>query len=355
MIKIFLVEFAKELSRPEALDTIINILAIVLGWLIIYSLGLRAYRNQRNFDEVRNFYLKDGLEYLHQEISYYFSAFQYNYEVLNTLLKNIRDYEKIPEYSISFEDIKIEMMDYNPKGFALRSMQTVEYLIEDNILTKSTLNLFGYLSASRILFNEIYVTIKKSIEYPKIFMSNKKERIKLYENLRTQIEEKKGLIYKNIFVLEVLQTIITEFRYKYYLCTSLNKLKKKIKKDSLIKKYISLAYWNPIIEEMKKKGVSIQSFLGKFYRDKMHQKIKMKQWEKFEKLIERHYVEPCTYEEAEVPIKIKNESEKWKKFLNKRYDKDYLGSYKLVKIDDSAMEEIKEILIEGYLPHLESS
>lgn len=355
MIKIFLVEFVKELSRPEKLATITNILAIVLGWLVIYSLGLRAYRNQRNFDEVRNFYLKDGLEYLHQEISYYFSAFQYNYEVLNTLLKNIRDYKQIPGFSISFEDIKIEMMDYNPKGFAFRSMQTVEYLIEDDILTNRTLNLFSYLSASRILFNEIYVTIKKSLEYPKIFMPNKKERTKLYEELRNLIEEKRNLIYKNIYVLEVLQEIITQFRYKYYLCISLNKLKKKIKKDSLIQKYLSLAYWSPVIEEMKKKGVSVQSFLGKFYRDEMYQKIKMKQWEKFEKLIERHFVDTCTYEEAKVPVEIINESEKWKEFLNKKYEKNYSGSYKLAKKEDSTIEEIKEILIEGYLPHLESS
>jgi hypothetical protein len=233
-------------------------------------------------------------------------------------------------------------------------MQTVEFLIEDDILTKRTLNLFSHLSASRILFNEIYVTIKKSLEYPKIFMPNKKERIELYEDLRNQTEEKRDLIYKNIFVLEVLQEIITQFRHKYYLCSSLNKLKRKIKKDSLIRKYLSLAYWKPVIEEMKKKGVSIQSFLGKFYKDKMYQKIKMKQWEKFEKLIEKHYVETCTYEE-EVPIEIKNESEKWKKFLNKKYDKDYSGSYKLVKSEDSAIEEVMEILIEGYLPHLESS
>jgi hypothetical protein len=325
----------------------INLVGIILSALLISFFGLIVYKYQKNYEEIRDFYLKEGLEYLHQEISQYFATFQNNYEILMALLKNIRDY--VPGVSISFEDIKINLLDYYPKGFAFRSIQNVAYLLDNDIVTIRTFNLFSYLSASRILFNETYFAIKRLIDNHQDFLNNEESRQRHYEDLSKDIEEKRKLIYDNLYILDIIANLINRIRDKFYFYITVNGLKKKLKNDSEIQKLLSFAVWIPVLIEMKKAGVPITAFLGSFKPDKEYQDIRIKRWEEFKKLIRDKHVEPCTYEESTSPTEIQTESEKWREFFGKKDNEKYSGAYKLSKKDDSDIEKIKEILIKGYL------
>jgi len=333
----------------------LSFVKIIVSAISVFLLGLIAYRIQKKYEEIRDFFLRDGLEYLHQEISFYFSAFQNNYEILMGLLKNIRDYDPAVTFKINFDDIKIKLVDYYPKGFAFRAIHNVEYLVSDDIITKRTYNLFSHISAARMSFNEIYIAIKMMINNPDKFLVDEKSREKHFEDLYKDIEKKRELIYENLFILDITAEILNRIRDKHHFYITLSGLKKTINKDSKIQKLLHMALWNPLLMGMKKGGVPVTAFLGFFKPDKEYQEKRIQRWEKFKKLIKNNYVEPCTYKESTSPPQIQREAEKWKEFLDKKDNESYSGAYKLSKTDDSDIENIKGILIKEYLSQIKAS
>ena len=61
----------------------------IFAVILVSVLGLLTYIVQKNYEEIRDAYIKDGLEFLRQEISFCFAVFNENYISLLTLLKNI--------------------------------------------------------------------------------------------------------------------------------------------------------------------------------------------------------------------------------------------------------------------------
>jgi len=264
------------------------------------------------------------------------------------LLKNIRDYDADVPVKINFGDIEIKLIDYYPQGFAFRSIHNVEYLLGDDILTKRTYNLFSYLSAARMAFNEVYVSIKVLINNPQNFLANEESRKVRYESLSKDIEKKREIIYEYMYILDVIAGIINRIRDKHYFYITLSRLKNILKKDSEIQRLLRIALWNPLLREMKKGGVPITAFLGSFSTDEIHQESKIKDWEKFKILIENKLVVPCSYKESTAPPEIQKDAEEWKEFLNKRFNAQYSGAYKLAKSTREYFGKIESILLEDY-------
>ena len=321
---------------------------IIVSAFLVFFFGLIAYRIQKKYEEIRDFFLRDGLEYLHQEISFYFSVFQNNYEILMGLLKNIRDYDPAVTFKITFDDIKIKLVDYFPRGFAFRAIHNVKYLVSDDIITKRTYNLFSHLSAVRMSFNEIYIAIKMLINNPEKFLMDEKSRKKHFEGLYKDLEKKRELIYDNLFILDIIAEILNHIRDKYHFYITLSQLKKGINKDSEIQKLLHMALWNPLLRGMKRGGTPITAFLGSFSPDEKYQESKILHWEKFKKLIGKKLVVPCSYDESTTPPEIQKEAESWKKFLNEKFNAQFSGAYKLAKSTREFIGKIESVLLEEY-------
>lgn len=339
-------KFLHFINYSDLFRGLISLLGIIIGAIVVYCLGLKAYKKQKNYEEIRDFYLKGGLEYLHQEISFYFAAFQNNYEILMTLLKNIRDY--IPNTPICFDEIKISLVDYYPKGFAFRSIHNVEYLVGDDILTTKTYNLFSHLSAARICFNEIYITIRKLMDNAQSMLPDEESMKSHYSDLVKDVEGKREIIYENLYILDIIAGIINRIRDKFYFYATVNELKEKIKKDSEIQRLLQLAIWKNVLKEMEKGGIPLTAFLGPFSDDESYQESRIQKWEKFRILIEKKYVMPCTYKESNSPPEIQEQAEKWKMFLSQKYKIKYSGSYKLSGPSIDFIRNIKNILLTSY-------
>ena len=69
MLSSFFHELVKELIKPDILEKLIYLLGIFLSALVVYKLGVLAYKKQKNYEEIKDFYINDGLEFLLQVIS----------------------------------------------------------------------------------------------------------------------------------------------------------------------------------------------------------------------------------------------------------------------------------------------
>ena len=339
----FLHGFVKELIKPETLEKLIYLLGIILSALFVYKLGALAYKNQKNYEEIRDFYLKRGLELLQQEISSCIETIYYNYEVLQRELRYIKDLE--PESDISFEDIKIGLKEYFPAGFAFSSMSSVQYLLDDDIFMQRIITFFGYFRATLILFDEINLTIKKTIENPKEWIPNKKEKLKLYKKLKRGLDERIEEISKHFFILDLIIDLINLIRDKFHFYTSIKDLSKKLKKAPEVEKILSIALWQPIINNMKDKGASITEFLGIYSDNKDYQEKKLKKWDRFKILLDNSYIIPCSYKESASPPEQKGSALKWKSLLSEKYKQTYSEAYKFRELDDTKLEKVNEILL----------
>lgn len=322
------------------------LIPIIISALLVYSLGLRAYKKQKNYEEVRDYYLRNGLEYLHEEISLYFAAFQYNYEVLQALLKNVRDY--LPGAPVTFKDIKKDLVDYFPKGFAFRAIQRAATLLEDDAITKLTLNLFSYLSSARIAYDEIYLTIGKIIDHPQLFYKNKSEQQAHYDELNKAIEKKREQIYEKLGLIDILDMLINRINEKSFFYTDLALLRAKLRKDEEVQKIVAMATWHPVIKEMSKGGIPITAFMGSFIKEPEGNTKIMLRWKSFMNLIDNKIVLPCTYEESTSPPEIQVEAEKWKAFLEKKFGKEFAGAYKISISAKENLDKIREMLVINY-------
>jgi len=327
---------------------LLSLVEIIGSAFLVFLFGLIAYRIQKKYEEIRDFFLRDGLEYLHQEISFYFSAFQNNYEILMGLLKNIRDYDPAVTFKINFDDIKIKLVDYYPRGFAFRAIHNVKYLVSDDIITKRTYNLFSHLSAARMSFNEIYIAIKMMINNPEKFLVDEKSREKHFEDLYKDIEKKRELIYENLFILDIIAEILNRIRDKHHFYITLSRLKKSINKDSEIQKLLHMALWHPLLRGMKKGGAPITAFLGSFSQNEEYQESKIIHWEKFKELIDKKLVVPCSYKESTSPPEIQKEADSWKEFLDKKFKAQFSGAYKLAESTRGFIGKIESALLEEY-------
>jgi len=79
-----------------------------------------------DFTVGRHAILDSVASFLNYGFRLYFSSFQNNYEILMTLLKNIRDYDPNVQVKIDFNAIKIKLIDYYPQGFAFRAIHNIE-------------------------------------------------------------------------------------------------------------------------------------------------------------------------------------------------------------------------------------
>ena len=338
------------LANQQIWQIALILVPIIISALLVYFFGLRAYKKQKNYEEVRNYYLRNGLEYLHEEISLYFAAFQYNYEVLQAHLKNVRDY--LPGAPVTFKDIKKDLVDYFPRGFAFRAIQRVEALIEDDAITKLTLNLFSYLSSARIAYDEIYLTIGKIIDHPQLFYKNKSEQQEHYDELNKTIEKKREQIYEKLDLINILDMLINRINEKSFFYTDLILLRAKLRKDEEVKKIVGMAIWHPVMKEMLRGGIPITAFLGSFMTGLEYRKKRILRWQSFMKLIDDKIVLPCTYEEATSPPEIQVEAEKWKVFLKEKYNREFSGAYKLNVSQRENIDRIGEKLVINYLNNL---
>jgi len=339
----FFSDFVNELIKPETLEKLIYLLGIFLSALMVYKLGALAYKNQKNYEEIRDFYLKGGLELLQQEISSCIETVYYNHEVLQRELRYIRVLK--PESAISFEDIKIELKEYFPAGFAFRSMSSVKYLLDDDIFIQRIITFFGYFRATLILFDEINLTIKKTIENPKEWIPNKKEKLKLYKKLKRELDERIEEISKHFFILDLIIGLINLIRDKFHFYTSIKHLSEKLKKAPEVQKILSTALWQPVINNMKDKGTSITEFMGIYSDNKDYQEKKLKKWDKFKILLDNNYIIPCSYEESTGSPEQKGSGLKWKSLLSERYKQSYSEAYKFRELDDTKLEKVNEILL----------
>lgn len=332
------------LSRTEVLEKAIYLIGIFLSAYLFYKLGVRAYKRQKNYEEVKNHYLKNGLEVLQQVVSSCIETIYYNYEILLRELKYIRDFE--PEPVISFDDIKISLKKYVPPGFAFGSIFSVEYLLDDDIFKQRILTFFGWFRGTLILFDEINLMIKKIIENPKENIPNEEKQLEFYKDLKSSIEEKLEEVSKHFFIQNLITNLINIIRDKYYFYTSLKSLKRKLKNNPEVQKILSIALWHPVIRDMKDVGVSITEFLGIYSDERNYQESKMGRWERFSVLINKGYVIPCPYEESTGPPEQKDSAIKWNTYLSSKYGVTYSEAYKLSKINEAELEDIEKILSE---------
>lgn len=314
--------------------------------ILVSALGLLSYKIQKNYEEIRDTYIKDGLEFLRQEISFCFAVFDQNYISLLTMLKHIRDY--VPGFQITFKELEIPLKEYYPKGFAFRSIQNIDYLLNIDIISTKTMNLFSHFNAAKILFSETNLAIKKLIDEKDTMLDTEEKRKMHFDDLYRAIEEKREIVYEHLQVLDFIAMILNRIRDKHLFYFTAKGLKKRLKKDEEIQKLLQSATWNAPLKAMEKSGIPLTAFMGKFTYDEKLRKLKLLNWEKFKKLIDNKLVEPCSYKESTSPPEIQEEAEKWRNFLEANYGEKFSGAYRLSKTSKKEMPNIKELLLKGY-------
>lgn len=316
--------------------------AIILSAYLVYRFGAKAYKNQKNYEETRDNYLRDGLELLLKDITACIETIYYNYEALRRELKYTRDYEPNPQ--ICFNDIKMPFREYMPSGFAMRSIYSVEYLLDDDIFKQRILTFFGFYRGTLILFDEINLTIKKAIENAKDYLPDEETKGGFYHQQLNSIDKKLEEVGEEFYLQNLVVGIINIIRDRYCHYSSLKILKRQLKKDADVQEILSIAVWQPVINKLKKEAVSITEFLGIYSEAKEAREKKLMRWNRFRLLIVKGYVIPCSYTESTAPPHQQSSATRWKDYLGTRFSESISEAYKLASGANEHTEGIRNIL-----------
>jgi hypothetical protein len=331
----FLGKYIPKILTPEAG-------AIILSAYLVYRFGAKAYKNQKNYEEIRDSYLKDGLETLLKDVTACIETIYYNYEALQRELKYIRDYEPTPQ--ICFSDIQMAFKEYMPSGFALRSIYSVEYLLDNDIFKQRILTFFGSFRGTLILFDEVNLAIKKAIENAKDYLPDEKTKARFYDQQLNNIDKKLEEVSEDFYLQNVLIGIINIIRDRYCYFSSLKILRKRLRRDKDVQEILSIALWQPVVNKLKKSAISITEFLGVYTEEKEDQKKKLRRWDKFRLLITKGHAIPCSYNESTAPPQQKDSATKWKEYLSAESHEGVSEAYKLTEGAKENIIEIRKIL-----------
>lgn len=159
----YLTEIIEFILHSEFIGGIVGVL---ISAIVLYKLGIRAYRKQKSIEECRLNYIDQGIEALKQELVESQSTFRWNWGRALTLLKHVRDWKK-GGFQVKPEDIADNFITYRPKSLGLNSFDKVEELLDDDIATKWFLVALTDLNLASFFFTlDLAVFVKKFLEDP---------------------------------------------------------------------------------------------------------------------------------------------------------------------------------------------
>lgn len=136
--------------HSEFLGSLVGILASAL---LLYLLGIRAYRRQKSLEECRKKYVEEGLEALYDEVAAAYASFYLNWQRALQLLRLMRDWDS-QKFIADPNKIERGFISYSPKSLGIGCFYKVVELLRDDTLRKWSLDFFGEVSTQQTMYFE---------------------------------------------------------------------------------------------------------------------------------------------------------------------------------------------------------
>ncbi len=202
-------------------ELLIATLFPLLTVYVVYRLGLRAYFKQKEFENVRNRYLENGVELVITQIDYILGIQRHNWELM---LRTTRQYRE-QESQVSMEDFFNQFREVNQDNFQLGPIYKTQTLLNDDVLWRAYQAAFAFVSSTNIEIKSDFAgTLNNLLNSP--HNADKLGFIQQVEEQAKQNNLKANNFYLILDPLHKLSEIVEDGKHTFKSIHTIHKTKK---------------------------------------------------------------------------------------------------------------------------------